>query len=370
MRILVNRTDAIGDSILTSVIAKLIKEKYPDSHITFIVSPRCEPLFTGHPYIDEIMVWEESVKGRIRNFFNFFLKIKKSKVSTYMYFGGSHTPSFIAWLLRVKIRGGLKSKPVSFLFLNKGIRQKRSLVEMHEADYNMHLLESLDIEYDYSLRDKYQPIIGLQRKEISEAYQHFIQDVKDEGLIFKEKIIFIHPGMMGHTLNWAPKNYARIILRIENKSPNKYLFVISHTPGDKEYFSGVKIELEKNEYEKVRNRTYYFDGSIKGLRNYMSVLARASLYIGPSTGTTHIANILAIKVVTLYSPIKVQSVLRWGPFNRDHSRTRVLVPDVICGEQFFCQGLDCPYYECMTKIEVDDVVMESMELLELGGSKK
>jgi hypothetical protein len=68
--------------------------------------------------------------------------------------------------------------------------------------------------------------------------------------------------------------------------------------------------------------------------------------------------------VALYSPIKVQSAKRWGPIGQGKERIKIIVPDVICGENSTCAGEVCPYFECMAKIEVEDVFKEMMVLLE------
>ena len=115
----------------------------------------------------------------------------------------------------------------------------------------------------------------------------------------------------------------------------------------------------------MQDRIYYFNGIKNGLRQYMSVLSQAALFVGPSTGTTHIASVLGVPVVGLYSPIKIQSALRWGPISKNPDRTKILVPDVICGEIKKCAERACPYYECMGKIEVEDVVKQAIAIMEL-----
>jgi hypothetical protein len=60
--------------------------------------------------------------------------------------------------------------------------------------------------------------------------------------------------------------------------------------------------------------------------------------------------------------------MRWGPVNRRPELTKVVVPDVVCGEQFKCAGDLCPYHECMAKIEVEDVLRHSLNLLNKGSS--
>src|SRR3989339_865469 len=354
MRVLINRSDAIGDTLLTLPMAKLLKEYDPKIHITFIVSKKSINLFANLTYVDEIIEWKD-YGGTINTFWSFFNKLKKCSADAYFYVGGSHMPSLIAKIIGIKFRGGLKSRPSTFFLLNRGVRQKRSLVEMHESDYNLNLLAPLGVHYDFDKRNNYRPEIILTEKEIAEAMLHFTKDLASKAITYNDNLIFIHPGMSGHTLNWPSRNYARVISRLERRVPGKYIYVVSYTPADQAYLKVLNSELEKSEYDKVQDRFFFFVDLRKELGNYMSVLSKGQLFIGPSTGTTHIANSLKIKTVAIYSPIKVQSAMRWGPFDRTENHCRVVVPDVICGEQFACLGTECPYYDCMMKIEVDDV---------------
>jgi ADP-heptose:LPS heptosyltransferase len=97
----------------------------------------------------------------------------------------------------------------------------------------------------------------------------------------------------------------------------------------------------------------------------MAILSKAMLFVGPSTGTTHIAATLGVPVVSIYSPIKVQSSLRWGPLTKNKNKVSVLVPDVICGEVNKCALRECPYYECMGKVEVEDVIKQALTIMEI-----
>lgn len=364
MRVLINRSDAIGDSILTSGMAKMIKDKHPDAKIVFLIAAKSADVFKNHPYIDEVRIYHRNARFylKIREILKLFTEIKPTH---YFYVGGGYLPNFVAWLLRVPFRGGLKSRWHTYLFLNKGTRQKRSMVSMHEMEYNLNLLAPMGIEYNYLDKQKFSPDIVLTPEEISSGMEKFNLDLKDAGIEPGRKMIFIHPGMTGHTLNWSSRNYGRLILKLEQKFPGKFLFVVSHTPSDSLYLQGMKEILDRKENEFLQDRIYYFNGIKNGLRQYMSVLSQATLFVGPSTGTTHIASVLGVPVVGLYSPIKVQSALRWGPVSKNPDRTKILVPDVICGEIKKCAERACPYYECMGKIEVEDVVKQAIAIMEL-----
>lgn len=57
--ILIVRTDRIGDVVLSLPLARIIKEKYPDAKITFLVRDYTKALAVNNPFIDEVITLEE-----------------------------------------------------------------------------------------------------------------------------------------------------------------------------------------------------------------------------------------------------------------------------------------------------------------------
>ncbi len=361
MRILINRTDALGDTILTMPMAAMLKKAYPDAEIAFMISAVSADLFKHHRFAPRCFVIKQD------NIFSTYRQFKtvmqEFNPDIYIYVGGSHLGSLAALLSGVRKRLGLLSRLPSFFLLNKGVRQKRSFVEMHEAEYNLNLLRPLGLIYDYHDFCSYRPGIRLLDEEIQQAKQDFSERLVKANKHFSwdKKLIFIHPGMTGHTLNWPSRNYGRLITYLNSKCEECF-YIISHTPSDEDYVNIVRDELEdsfrtSNLFEKV----YFFNGAELGLRNYMAILSQADVFIGPSTGTTHLANALGVKTVGLYSPIKVQSALRWKPLY--DKNLKIITPDVICGEAQKCVLNECPYYECMSKIESKEVGQEVLKLI-------
>jgi len=365
MNFVINRTDAIGDFLLTLPMAEFLKKVYPNATVSFIVSARNAALIGHCPYIDDYLVVDAKESfltklGKIKKFF------QKHQFQYYFYVGGDHTATFLAALWGIPFRGGLKSRWPSFLFLNKGLRQSRSMVEMHERDYNLQLLKTLEAQWDFADYENYVPKMALDKATVSTDLGYLKQELELAGYPIHLPWVFIHPGMTGHTLNWPSENYAKLILRMSLKSEHQLFFFISHTPADEQHLRGLKQELSQESYKILHKNIYYFNGAKMGLTHYLSILSHADLFIGPSTGTTHLANTLNIPLLALYSPIKVQSSLRWGPLQKKDHRQEILYPDVICGEQFKCAGEICPYYECMEKIEVNQVADKALKLLKIG----
>lgn len=359
MIFVINRSDAIGDLTLTLPIFSEIKAKYPKAKTILLASPRAQALAIGHPHIDQIEIYDPkaNIVSRIRKIY----QTLKGQVDYFVHVGGPLLPAIIAFLMGVKNRGGLKSKWPSFLFLNKGIHQRRSMIELHEVEYNLGLLKPLGFDIDF----KNVPFPKLFTTDNDlEIGDSALKEVLAKEQLEERPFIIVHPGMTGHTLNWPAHHYAQFCYVLEERFPNRYHFLISHTPSDAKYISDMKrhAEVMKGHHNHTPN-LIYFDGSKVGLRGLMGLIQKSTLLLAPSTGPTHLANSLGSKHVALYSPIKAQSAKRWGPYDRRPELNRTLVPDVICGQEKVCAGRVCPYYPCMEKMDVDEVIHEACALL-------
>lgn len=59
-RILIVRTSAIGDVIVSSVLPPALRRTWPDAHIAWLVEAGIHPLLQGDPNIDEVITWPKA----------------------------------------------------------------------------------------------------------------------------------------------------------------------------------------------------------------------------------------------------------------------------------------------------------------------
>ena len=141
------RPDRLGDVVLSTPVFQVIKEHYPDAKLTVMVKKGVEPLLAGLRTVDEILMYEPEgrhagLRGFLqprgatfasRDFRIAVVLMSHWKIAAAAYFAG------------VRYRVGPRSKLHSFFFYNRGLRQQRSHVEMHETDYNLQLLRRIGI---------------------------------------------------------------------------------------------------------------------------------------------------------------------------------------------------------------------------------
>lgn len=195
-----------------------------------------------------------------------------------------------AWVLialfiaRVPLRIGVLSRWPSFLFLNRGVRQRRSQVFFHELEYN-HLL----------VHNGFRDIAPIQ-------FPYLKLKAEKSSLSLPDSYVIVHPGMAGSALNWPREHYKKLIEKLSAHFP----VVITGTAADNFILDPLKQELSG-----VSN-IHWLNGQLSGPQ-LLSVLAGAKALLAPSTGVIHLSASLSTPTFGLYSPIKVESAKRWGP---------------------------------------------------------
>ncbi len=145
--ILIVRTDRIGDLVLSLPLAGLIKKQYPNSKVSYLIRDYTKSIINNHPLIDEIIILKE-VDGKINLFDNLKI-IKRKNFDTSIVLNPTFISALILFLSGIKNRIGTGYRWYSFLF-NQKVYEHRKYAEQHELEFNVNLLEKLNIKNDIS----------------------------------------------------------------------------------------------------------------------------------------------------------------------------------------------------------------------------
>jgi len=239
---------------------------------------------------------------------------------------------FLIFLAGIKKRISHGSKWYVFLFCNEIMLQNRSRVDKHEVDYNLELAQRVG---------NINIIIGKTKIFISnESIKTAKNLLYDKGV--HNAFIIIHSGSGGSARNWSAWKYAQLADMIIERL--KVATIFTGSENDYKMITEIKTLMKNNPKEILNTRS---------ISELTALISMASFFIGPSTGPLHIANALKVPVAGIYSPVRVQSVKRWGPYNSE--RAHSFYPDVDCPARYSCIYEKCKYYDCMELIKVEDV---------------
>lgn len=354
-RILVVRPDRIGDVVLSTPVLEALRHHYPNAEIHMLVRDSVVPVVQHNPFVSGILAYSPaSIHSGFAGFWRLVRDIRQLKPDIAVTLQVNFTVTLAVALAGVKYRVGPFSKWFSYLAFNRGKRQNRSAVEMHETDYNLMLLRRLGIR---TPTRKFEPTITVDAdaKERMRAY------LREQGLGDARSFIVVHPGMGGSALNWPEGYYIELIQRVAARGVPVMITGGIH---EKALVERV-IRLAKEHDLNLPIYSFLGANSPSGLSDMIALLSLAQLMVAPSTGPLHIAAALGKRTVSFYPPIKVQSAIRWGPYSLDEDRHEVLVPDALCGQEFKCAGRKCHFYFCMERLSVEEAVQSVLRQLEV-----
>lgn len=327
-KLLLVRLDRIGDLVLTLPVDESLRKIDPKADIQWWIPKGLSFVTTAANPPRQAR--EVDLRFDRERFKTLLAELKRDRPRIAIVF---HAPWWIGLLLflaRVPVRAGPRSQWHHFLFFNRRVRQRRSSAKFHELEYNFQLAEG-------ALR------LGpgwLPRTQLS-LQASSAENLKRFGLEPGGYIV-VHPGMGGSALNWPLPMYAQLISKLAEDTR----IVVTGTRADEPYIKPIRDMLTDHP------RVTWLDGILNG-PELVLVLKHASSVIAPSTGVLHLAASCGVPTIGIFSPVKVQSSIRWGPLG---TRATSLTPDVSCPARFKCLGQRCPHFDCMQRVTVDQVI--------------
>ncbi|MEK6705909.1 MAG: glycosyltransferase family 9 protein [Bdellovibrionota bacterium] len=356
-RILVVRPDRIGDVILSTPVFNAIRKHYKDAYLAVLVQETVLPIISGLPAVDEVIVLRPGV-GYLRRLLGM---LKERRFDAVIVLQGGFILATLLWLARIPLRIGPLSKPFSYFLYNAGLRQNRSSVEMHEADYNLQLLEKIGIRVKPgSLKTS----VFVHEETIKQARVWLIA----HGWSGKGPLIAMHPGMGGSALNWPESKYIQLAKELLGRG---FELLITGGAGEHLLLERIRSEVSGPGLPKLvlyfgkgayGSSDAYNGGGAGGIDFLAGLFSLADLVIAPSTGPLHLAVALDKPVLAFYPPVRVQSAKRWGPYPAGSDHRAVLESSIDCREVFSCKKASCESFPCMNLISVNDA-LQRIEML-------
>jgi heptosyltransferase-3 len=293
-RIIVSRTDAIGDVILTLPLCGLIKKYYPNSTIIFLGKTYTKPVIECCGNVDEFVNADDLFKLNNKDL---TAELKNLNADIFIHVFPNRRLTRLTKKAKIKHRIGTTNRLFHWGKINNLVFLSRKKSALHEAQLNCKLLEPLDIYETPTLKEL------ANFTDFSKI--PFINKSAD-GLLDKRKInVILHPKSNASAREWSLENYRWLIQLLP---ADKYKIFISGT--EKE-----KLELHKwitSLPEHVIDITGKFS-----LAEFISFISKADYLVAASTGPLHIASACGIGAIGIYPPIKPMHPGRWSPIGKN-----------------------------------------------------
>jgi len=309
MQILIIKPSSLGDVVHALPTVNLIRRKYPQAHISWLVNDTLTSLLQRCPIIDEIIPFERRRFGsltQLPHFRNFLATLKGRHFDIAIDLQGLLRSGIISWATRAPRRIGLSdAREGARFFYNEIVRVPRA----HAVDRYLlaaqHLgCDSTPVEF---------PLGGSR-------------SVTSEGLIG------VNPSARWATKLWGNDKFAELIRRL---------------PSERVVLTGSAVEREQ--IDKIAQGRRNLVGQTD-LFQLAELYRRCQVVVTNDSGPMHLAAAVGTPVVAIFGPTDPALT---GPYGDRHVVLRAGVP---CSPCFKDSCANKVHMECMKLITVEQVL--------------
>jgi len=338
-RILIVRTDRIGEVVLSTPVITATRSAFPNAYIAIMVSPETQEIVRTNPHLNEVIVYDKKIKHKsFLKTLGFISNLKKKKFDLVLILHSTNRVNCICFLAGIPKRVGYKRGKMDFLLTDK-LKYKKRLGEKHESEYSLDVLRSIGVKVENPSL-----LMNIRKKDQS----HIDDLLKESGLKDGERFVVLHPGASCPSKIWPKENFARLGDCLVERFNIKLILVSSQC----------QVKIGEEVRRLMKNKPLFLCGKTS-LGELGALFKKASLFISNDSGPVHIACAVGSKVVSIFGRNeKGLSPTRWRGLS---DKNIVLHKDVGCVE---CLAHKCKKdFLCIRSISVEEVLQKASELL-------
>ena len=323
MRIILSRTDSIGDVVLTLPMAGVLKQSFPGCTVIFLGRNYTRPVIEACEHVDQFCSWDEISGMPDEEISIRFLSELHADIIIHVF--PVKAICQLAKQAGIPTRIATWRRSFTWFTCNRLLHIPRKNSNLHEAQLNLKMLASVGIERKFIL------------EEIADLYG-LTGGQADERTSGREDkfTLLLHPKSKGSAREWGLENYSKLI----DLLPAEQFNII---------VTGTKDEgaLMHDFLEAHRDRIRDMTGKLT-LYELMELIRSSDAIVAASTGPLHLAAAFGIRAVGLYAPMRPIFPQRWAPLGKNAT---FLVLEKTCND---CRKtMDCA---CIRSITPESVI--------------
>jgi len=343
-RILVVRTDRIGDVVLATPLVRALRRTFPDAYLAALVRPYARDVLLHNPHLDVVLTDDPAgADAGWRGFRRKAVELRRHRFDIALLLMPTERAAWLLFWAGIPRRIGVGRKFYEVATGMGSVSRNKYVPLRHEADYCLDLGRAIGVRADDLERDLATEVFLDERERAAAKI-----DLAKSGVHQRAMVVVLHPYGGGSAPNWAPERWVELAR-----------LLLARTRGDlRLVVTGEQRTPAFPADERLIDRR-----GARSLRALMADLACAHLVVAPSTGPLHLAAALGVPTIGLYCPLPACSPQLWGPRGNDW---RIMLPPAGC-----CPGR-CPRdpkqcrFEEIGVAEVAGVVLDAVERARRG----
>lgn len=346
-RILVTRTDRLGDLVLSTPVFEALRGRFPDAFLACLTFLEHRAVVEKNPHLDEVILYDK--KGQEKGWWGnlrFAGRLREKHFDLVLHLHPTNRMHLVSWLAGIPVRIGYRKK-MSWA-LTYSLEDRKSEGLKHEAEYNFDLLKILGVDPPASLKP-YFPLWGKDRTSL----RFFLRRL---GFRWEEPYVVLNPSASCPSKIWPADRFAQLAHCLGEKYQVQIALIGSRQDrpvAEKVVGTGLKPAPT------TKYRITNLAGKLSiGMLGWL--LKNAQLLISNDSGPVHVARSVGTPVISIFGRnLAGLSPCRWGPLGPEG---RVVHKEVACP---VCLAHRCQInFLCLDVVSIEDVLKEAVPFLE------
>lgn len=296
-RILIIRTDRIGDVILSTPVIQAVRQAFPGAFVAFMTRPYTKDIVLGNPYLNEVILYDKDRGHKsILATFLFAMRLKKYSFDLALILHSTNRVNWIAFLAGIPKRVGYDRR-MPWLLTGR-MRYVKPQGLKHETEYNLDVAREAGINFDSkSLR----PYIPMGKEDEVKANTF----LENNGVTSKDIFFCMHINADSPSKRWPVERFAETADSLITQTG--YKAVVFAVGNDINAADLMKANM-KNSLVLMRDFT---------IPQTTALLKRAKFFISPDSGPGHMAAVAGTPSVIIFGCNEPGlGPFRWRPLNQ------------------------------------------------------
>jgi heptosyltransferase-2 len=277
----------IGDVLTSSILFELLREKYPNARLDYLINSNTYPVVEGNPFIDKFILYTKEAQTSKKALFKLGKQIKKEQYDVLIDVYSKLSSNIISILSGAKTKISYHKNYSSWVYDHNIKRKIKTESKAGLAIVNrLQLLEPLNIA-----EKPLHPKIYLAQKEISDSKKL----LQRRGVNFKKPLFMISVLGSGSNKTYPFPYMSKILDTIVEKTNGQLLF--NYIPNQLK-----DAESILNLCSKETQNNVFFDIMGKDLREFIAISSHCDALIGNEGGAINMAKALNVPTFAIYSP--------------------------------------------------------------------
>ena len=296
-KILIIRSGAIGDVIMTTPLLKSLRKHYPSAEIIYMVGDWSKKIIAGNKNIDRMISFPDNIiyQKEIKGTLNLIRQLRKEKIDLAFILDKSYHWSILAYLSNIKRRIGFNRIGLNG---DEGFANNFNILyngSKNELDYYLDLAKLISI--NIAIEDEKTEIFLSEKDEL------FAQEFAEKNKLSSQTIGLVpggakNPGQELDLKRWPIEHFISLIKLLLKNQPNSNLILFGG-PGDVEV--SVKIYFALKE-QKINTDNIIDIIGKTSLQETAAIMRKCNLIVTPDSGPLHLAAAGKAKVIALFGP--------------------------------------------------------------------